>query len=98
MNFYTLHRNPKVYGGDIGNYRPERWEHIRPQWNYMPFGGGARHCPAQQLALYWVAYTIVRMAIRFREVQNRDPVMEFVEKLKLNMESGNGVLVGLVRA
>jgi len=98
MNFYTLHRNPKVYGEDMEDFRPERWKDIRPQWNYMPFGGGARHCPAQQLALHWVAYTLVRMAIRFKEVQNRAPVMEFVEKLKLNMESGNGVLVGLVRA
>ena len=97
MNFYTLHRNPSVFGPDPEAFRPERWETIRPGWDYLPFGGGARHCPAQQLALFWVGYTVVRMALMIREVKNEDPVLEYVERLKLNMESGNGVKVSLVR-
>lgn len=97
MNFYTLHRNPEIYGFDAEEFRPERWEILRPNWEYLPFGGGARHCPAQQLALFWVAYTVVRMAEMYKEIRDRDGG-EYVENLKLNMENGNGVKVGLVRA
>lgn len=96
-SIYAMHRNPEVFGPDVESFRPERWQDIRPGWNYLPFGGGARHCPAQQLAIFWVSYTIARMAMEFKEVQNRDPEMQYVETLKLVMESFNGVKVGPVR-
>jgi cytochrome P450 len=94
---YTMHRNSDIFGPDVESFRPERWQDIRPGWNYLPFGGGARHCPARQLALFWVSYTIARMAIEFKEIHNKDSVEEYVENLRLNMESLNGVKVGLVR-
>jgi len=97
-SIYTMHRNPDAFGPDVESFRPERWQDIRPGWNYVPFGGGARHCPAQQLALFWVSYTIARMAMEFKDVQNRDPELQYVECVKLVMESANGVKVGLVRA
>jgi cytochrome P450 len=96
--FFTMHRDPDVFGSDVESFRPERWQDIRPGWNYLPFGGGTRHCPAQQLALFWVSYTIARVAIEFEELRNRDPEDEYKESLRLNMESLNGVKVGLVRA
>lgn len=98
MNYFTLHRNPAIYSPDPEAFRPERWETIRPTWEYLPFGGGARHCPAQQLALFWIGYTLVRMVLRFREIENRDQVEMYVENMKLNMESLNGAKVGLTRA
>ncbi|KAF2205339.1 cytochrome P450 [Delitschia confertaspora ATCC 74209] len=97
INFFALHRNPAIYENPE-EFRPERWERIRPKWDYLPFGGGARHCPAQQLALFWVGSTLVRMVLRFKEIENRDPVIEYVENLKLNMESLNGAKVGLTVA
>jgi len=95
---YTLHRDPEVFGEDVETFRPERWKDIRPGWNYLPFGGGARHCPAQQLSLFWVAHTIARMAMEFAGIINKDPVEEYVENVMLTMESLNGVKVALVRA
>ncbi|CAO2656333.1 Nn.00g051360.m01.CDS01 [Neocucurbitaria sp. VM-36] len=97
FSVYAMHRETSVFGPDIEAYRPERWQDIRPFWNYLPFSGGARHCPGQQLALFWVSYTLVRLAMEFKEVQNKDPVDEYVENLRLNMESSNGVKVALVR-
>lgn len=96
LNFFTLHRNPKLFGPDPEAFRPERWAEARPSWEFLPFGGGARHCPAQQLALFWISYTLVRMVLKFKEIQNQDPVDEFVENLKLNMESWNGAKVSFV--
>jgi cytochrome P450 len=98
MPFFTLHRNPEVFGPDPEIFRPDRWKTLRPNWEFLPFGGGARRCPAQQLALYWIAYTIIRMALSFREIINKDEVEDYVESLKLNMESANGVKVSLVLA
>lgn len=92
-----MHRDPTVFGADVESYRPERWQDIRPGWSYLPFGGGPRHCPGQQLALFWVSYTIVRMALQFNEIRSKDAVEEYIENLKLNMESANGVKVALAK-
>ncbi|KAF2123206.1 n-alkane-inducible cytochrome P450 [Lophiotrema nucula] len=97
MSFFTLHRRADLYD-DPEEFKPERWQTIRPTWEFLPFGGGARHCPAQQLALFWVAYVLVRMALKFKELKNMDLVDGFVEDLKLNMESKNGAKVSLVCA
>ncbi|PVH95533.1 cytochrome P450 [Periconia macrospinosa] len=95
INIYSLHRS-EVYYPDPEAFRPERCETIRPTWEYLPLGGDPRQCPAQQLALFWVAYTVVKMAMIYKEVQNHDPVEEFVENMKLNMESLNGARVKLI--
>jgi hypothetical protein len=47
---------------------------------------------------FWVSYVIARMAMEFEAMRNVDPVEEYVESLKLNMESLNGVKVSLTRA
>lgn len=55
---YLLHRDPKVWGIDADEFRPERWEQwqskegyggfmtllsgLGPNGSYMPFGGGPR--------------------------------------------------------
>ena len=39
---------------------------------------------------------IVRMALKYREIRNMDPVDEFVEEVKLNLQSRNGAKVALV--
>lgn len=97
FNIYVLHRSPEVFGPDVEACRPERWEHIRPGWSFLPFSGGARHCPANQLALFWLSYTIVRLVMEFEMIENTDPVMEYEAMHKLNMENKNGNPVRLTR-
>lgn len=96
INFYTVHRDPEIFGPDPEDFRPERWAETRPTWEFLPFGGGARHCPAQQLALFWVAYTLVRILMRYENIRNDDPIGEYVENMKLNMESENGAKVSFI--
>lgn len=67
-------------------------------WEYIPFLGGKRMCPAQQMVLTQTAYVVVRILQEFREIENRDPEMEYVEKFTFTMESKNGVQVGLIPA
>ncbi|MCJ1311316.1 hypothetical protein MMC25_004987 [Agyrium rufum] len=93
-SFYALHQRKDIYGEDADLFRPERWETLRPPpWTYMPFGGGLRVCPGQQLALTEIAYTIVRIVQTFPRIENRDPVLEFVEQYRIGTESKNGAKV-----
>lgn len=36
---YSMHRRKDYYGEDAEEFRPERWESIRPTWEYLPFNG-----------------------------------------------------------
>ncbi|KAI4114096.1 MAG: hypothetical protein LQ338_008053 [Usnochroma carphineum] len=97
-SLYALHRRRDLFGEDADAFRPERWEVLRPPpWSYMPFSGGPRVCPGQNLALTEVAYTIVKMLQVFKAIENRDPILEFVEVYKLTTDSKNGAKVAFMR-
>ena len=99
VSFYALHRSQDVFGQDASVFRPERWENLRPPpWSYLTFGGGPRVCPGQSLAMTEIAYTTVRILQTFRAIENRDPVLEFVEVYKITTDSGNGAKVSLLPA
>ena len=36
---YSMHRRKDIYGVDADEFRPERWETLRPGWAYLPFNG-----------------------------------------------------------
>jgi cytochrome P450 len=90
-------RAKERHGPDSEAFRPKRWSDARPTWEFLPFGGGARHCPAQQLALFWIAYTVVTTALELGDIRSEEEVDEYVENLKLNMESHNGAKVSFER-
>ncbi|KAL8737030.1 MAG: hypothetical protein Q9181_002094 [Wetmoreana brouardii] len=99
VSFYALHRRHDVFGEDVHVFRPERWDGLRPPpWSYLTFGGGPRVCPGQNLALTEVAYTIVKMLQTFKSIENRDPVIDFVEVYKITTSSRNGAKVSLLPA
>lgn len=68
-------------------------------WEYIPFLGGKRMCPAQQMVLTQMAYVVVRILQEFQRVENRDSQTKYVEEaFTFTMESKDGVQVGLVPA
>lgn len=91
---YAMHRRPDLYGPDANEYRPERWETLRPGWEYLPFNGGPRICLGQQYALTEAGYVTVRLVQEFQGIETRDKG-EWEESLTLTCCSRNGVLVGL---
>lgn len=95
----VLHRNRNFWGNDAESFRPERWleGNIRPKWEYLPFGGGARICPAQQMILTQYAYILFRFVQEFQMLENRDPCSEFVAIFNLSKRSRNGVQAALTR-
>ncbi|KAF7880338.1 uncharacterized protein EAF02_007184 [Botrytis sinoallii] len=94
-NSWVFHRLAPCYQPDPEAFRPERWEHLRPGWNYLPFGGGTRMCAGRNLGLTEMAYVLARLVQEWKVVECRDEVAEWVEEIKLSVESGNGVKVGV---
>ncbi|KAF2660512.1 cytochrome P450 [Lophiostoma macrostomum CBS 122681] len=94
---YATHRRQDFFGADAEEYRPERWEHLRPGWEYLPFNGGPRICLGQQYALTEAGYVTVRMVQQFQKLECRDQGPWF-ESLTLTCASKNGALVGLTPA
>ena len=39
-----MHRREDLYGKDAHLYKPERWETLRPGWEYLPFNGKSPIC------------------------------------------------------
>jgi len=94
---YSMHRRPDFYGTDSEEYRPDRWETLRPGWEYLPFNGGPRICLGQQYALTEAGYVTVRLIQEFQGLESRDPE-PWIENLTLTLCSLNGTKVGLTPA
>jgi cytochrome P450 len=85
--------NKDVWGDDVEEFKPERWFGHKPMWEFVPFWGGPRLCPAQQQVYTYVIYALLRLTQRFERIENCDPVLEYVEGLMPSIESVNGVKV-----
>ena len=59
--YRAMHHSKDIWGEDANEYRPDRWNDIRPEWAYTPFGGGPRICPGQRLVYTDSAYILVRL-------------------------------------
>ncbi|KAL5115066.1 hypothetical protein ACEQ8H_007041 [Pleosporales sp. CAS-2024a] len=94
---FTMHRRKDLYGEDADEYKPERWETLRPGWEYLPFSGGPRICLGQQYALTEASYVTVRLVQEFSKMESRDSG-PWVENLTLTVCSHNGVQVALTPA
>jgi len=91
---WSMHRRADFYGPDALEFKPERWETLRPGWEYLPFNGGPRICIGQQFALLEASYTTIRLMQRFQRIEARDD-REWSEFLTLTLASGTGCVVGL---
>jgi cytochrome P450 len=89
-----MHWLPEIYGPDADQFRPKRWETLKPGWAYIPFNGGPRIYVGQQFALTEAGYTTVRILQRFEglDSQDREP---FTELLTLTIASKSGTKVAL---
>ena len=92
-----MHRRPEYFGSDAEEFKPERWEHIRPTWEYLPFNGGPRVCIGQQYALTEIGYTTVRLMQRFAKVESRDD-RPWTESIGITVANLNGTKVALTPA
>lgn len=91
---WSMHRRKDFFGEDANEFRPERWETLRPGWEYLPFNGGPRICVGQQFALVEASYTTIRLIQAFPRIEARDE-REWCEQATLTLASGVGCKVAL---
>ncbi|KAM6481638.1 cytochrome P450 monooxygenase [Trichoderma sp. SZMC 28011] len=97
VNKNVLHRDPEIWGDDVLEFNPDRWRELRPMWNFVPFGGGPRRCPAQMLVTAEASYVIARIARRYARIESRDP-SPYVGVMRVGPSSKTGVKIALYRA
>jgi cytochrome P450 len=102
MDLYTLQRNPEIWGSDSDKFKPDRWlDPRRPlweaKWQYEPFLGGIRMCPAQNMVLIQLTYILVRFAQEFKMLENKDEEFDYFEAVAMTVESKRGVIIAVDR-
>ena len=98
LHLWGLHHDRDIWGDDVDEFKPQRWVDRRPMWEFVPFLGGPRICPAQQQVLTQTVYVLVRLVREFAGIENRDSTQEYVELTKMTVESRNGVKIALFPA
>ncbi|KAJ9635627.1 hypothetical protein H2204_005801 [Knufia peltigerae] len=71
-NVHIMHRRTDIWGPDAHEFKPERWNHRKTGWEYLPFNGGPRICLGQQFALTEAGYVIARIVQRFDQIESMD--------------------------
>lgn len=77
---WAIHRRKDIYGDDADDFRPERWETLRPTFEYVPFNAGPRICVGQQFALTQIAFVTFKLLQAFKEIERKDdrpPIQKF---------------------
>eukprot|EP00760_Papus_ankaliazontas_P024563 PhM_4_TR2389/c1_g1_i4/m.10324 len=68
---YVAHHNPNVWGDDVEEFRPERWEHLdvaelQREGKFIPFLIGMRNCIGREFALQEVAMCMATVVRQFK--------------------------------
>jgi cytochrome P450 monooxygenase len=94
VNKTVMHRDKDTWGEDAEEFKPERWEGLKPMWNFVPFGGGPRRCPAQMLVTTEASYVIARMVRSYKYIEARDP-NPYIPIMRVGPSSKTGVKIAL---
>jgi cytochrome P450 len=71
ISAYALHNDPRVWGGDVATFLPERWMAEEPaaakkaKNSFFGFGDGPRVCPGSKFALTEAKVALVRIYQKF---------------------------------
>lgn len=96
-NKNVMHRDPDKWGPDALEFKPERWDGMRPYWNFVPFGGGARRCPAQFLVTSEASYMLARLLRVYKRIEARDPA-PYVGVMRVGPSNLTGIQVALYKS
>ncbi|KAL9129368.1 MAG: hypothetical protein Q9217_002168 [Psora testacea] len=90
---YAMQHRADLWGDDVEDFRPERWEEGRKVgWEFIPFGGGPRACLGQ------TSYVLVRFLQRFDKLENMEEPGPVRLHHAIENRSGSGVVVRLHEA
>jgi len=73
----VMHYRKDIWGEEVEQFNPERFQGSRVGWEFLPFDGGPRICLGQQFAITEASYVTIRLLQRFDKMDNleTDPVV-----------------------
>lgn len=92
----VMYRDPEIWGKDAEEFRPERFEGRRVFWEFLPFGGGPRRCPAQMMVQTEAAYMLARLAKVYRRIEARDPA-PYTAVMRIGPSNKTGVKIAVYK-
>lgn len=95
LNTFPKNRDPNIWGEDVEAFRPSRFEGKVLTWEFTPFFGGPRICPAVNQVIAQSIYVLVRLVTEFETIENQDDCFEYVEATRMLVESRNGIKIAL---
>ncbi|KAL8816964.1 MAG: hypothetical protein Q9223_004113 [Gallowayella weberi] len=98
LAMFSLHHRADIWGEDVEEFKPERWDNRDRTWEFNPFGGGPRACIGQQFAITEVSYVAVRLIQQFDDIRFMDDAGRILYKTTIHNKSANGVKVRLHRS
>jgi cytochrome P450 len=51
---YSMQHREDIWGPDVDEYKPERWDGRKCGWDFIPFGGGTRQCLGRKSSFFLV--------------------------------------------
>ena len=95
LGIWSVQHDRDIWGEDVQEFKPERWKDRKVYWEFVPFSGVPRICPAQQQVLTHAIFILLRLTQRFESIENHDSTREYLQKFTLTFESRNGVKIAL---
>lgn len=93
----VVHSDPRVWGNDATEFRPERWlEENPPQHAWIPFGGGSHRCLGSAFAQHEMA-TVLHTVLRSVELVPDRSADERQRAHHLTVVPGRGARVRITR-
>uniref|UniRef100_A0A914MK33 Cytochrome P450 n=1 Tax=Meloidogyne incognita TaxID=6306 RepID=A0A914MK33_MELIC len=86
IDLLTLHRDPKLWGEDAEEFKPERWLNGEELTFYYPFGGGPRICIGLRFAIMETKMILVRLLKTFelKRCLETETELKFCGQIVLN--------------
>ncbi|CAG7561051.1 unnamed protein product [Fusarium equiseti] len=94
INKTVMYRDPEIWGEDANEFKPDRFDGYRGSWQFLPFGGGPRRCPAQMMVQTEAAYILAHLAKTYSRIEPRD-TEPYVPVMRIGPSNKTGVKVAL---
>lgn len=97
---YAQNRDPRVWGADANDFRPERWEEMErlpTQYEWPVFNAGNRLCLGMKMALLQMKLALIHLCKDMKFAMAEDPAGVEVAQSLTKQIKGGSLLVKVIK-